>query len=263
MLPAVRRHALKSDEPVFVMSGPRVLAAQRVKSSNGKSYVLQALLPRPRFGRPAADPGRQLLGVLIVLAMSGLVCYGLVRYLTAPLVSLRAATHQLAAGDLAARTGAAQRARRDEVADLGRDFDSMAERIETLVLAQRRLLGDISHELRSPLSRLSMALALARRYVEQSAPETEINGALDRIKREAGRLNALIEQLLQLARLEGGEVKVENAPLDLEQLVHDIVTDADFEARASNRTVRVTQSGACRITGSLDLLRSAVENVGA
>jgi len=257
----LRRRALQSDAAVFTLIGPYVLAAHQVKAASGRHYVLQAVLPLPRFGRPAADPRAQWLGLLVVLSVSGLVCYGLVRYLTAPMLTLRAATQQLAAGNLAARTGASQRARRDEVADLGRDFDTMAERIETLIVAQRQLLGDISHELRSPLARLTMALALARRHVAQGASVEEINGAFDRIKRETGRLNALIEQLLQLARLESGEAGAGFEALDLEPLVCEIATDADFEARADDRAVQVMQCEPCRVMGSPDLLGSAIENV--
>jgi two-component system sensor histidine kinase CpxA len=202
-----------------------------------------------------------------MLATSGLVCYGLVRYLTAPLVSLRAATTRLAAGDLAARTGAAEHSRRDEVADLGRDFDAMAERIEALVVAQRRLLGDISHELRSPLARLSIGLALARRYATNGAATEQIDAAFERIKRETTRLNLLIEQLLQLVRLEGDSVTSEHQTVDLEQLLREVVGDANFEVQgvhasnADRRAVLATRCSPCRTSGSAELLRSAVENV--
>ena len=264
-LKVLRRDALKSEETVFYLAPPRVLAARSVLSASGKRYVLQAMLPVPRFGRLVAEPSTQWLGIAMVLALSGLVCWGLVRYLTSPMTALRAATEQLASGDLTARTGAGAQRRRDEVADLGRDFDAMAERIEDLVLAQRRLLGDISHELRSPLARLSMALALARRAVEIKSEGGEINTALDRIKRETGRLNTLIEQLLQLVRLESGDAGNSagdnTAPLDLEALVREVVADADFEARGSGRSVHLAQSDSCHAGGSENLLRSAIENV--
>src|SRR5207253_3070460 len=130
------------------------IAAIRIKSPLKKAYVLAALMPSPRFGRPTTDPQTQVLGGLAVLALSGIFCFGLVFYLTRPLTTLRDATRQLAEGNLSARTGAQKRKRRDEVADLGRDFDAMAERIEMLMGAQTQLLGDISHELRSPLTRI-------------------------------------------------------------------------------------------------------------
>ncbi|HEX8235379.1 MAG TPA: ATP-binding protein [Abditibacteriaceae bacterium] len=264
---ALRRRSLQTHEAVFELDGPRVIAAQHVTSVKGRRYVLQAVLPRPWFGRPPAEPLRQGLGVLAMLATSGLVCYGLVRYLTAPLVSLRAATTRLAAGDLAARTGAAEHSRRDEVADLGRDFDAMAERIEALVVAQRRLLGDISHELRSPLARLSIGLALARRYATNGAATEQIDAAFERIKRETTRLNLLIEQLLQLVRLEGDSVTSEHQTVDLEQLLREVVGDANFEVQgvhasnADRRAVLATRCSPCRTSGSAELLRSAVENV--
>jgi two-component system sensor histidine kinase CpxA len=264
---ALRHGSRQTDEALFELDGPRVIAAQRVTSGTGQRYVLQAILPRPWFGRPPADPLRQWLGGFVVLAMSGLVCYGLVRYLTAPLVSLRAATTRLAAGDLAARTGAAAHARRDEVADLGRDFDAMAERIEALVVAQRRLLGDISHELRSPLARLSIGLALARRYATSGAATEQIDAAFERTKRETTRLNLLIEQLLQLVRLESDSVTAEHQVIDLEQLLHEIVDDANFEMQGmatphtDRRVVLVTRCSPCHTSGSAELLRSAVENV--
>jgi two-component system sensor histidine kinase CpxA len=255
------QRALAEENAVFEMDGPRVLAMQQIIAPSGARYVLATNLPRPEFGRPVADASRQWLGVGLLLAMSTLVCYGLVRYLTGPLSALRSATQQLAAGDLSARTGAGMRGRRDEVADLGRDFDTMAERIEGLVTSQRQLLGDISHELRSPLSRLSMAQALARRHIEQGASEEEITGALDRIKRETGRLNALIEQLLQLARLESGEMSPDVELLDLATVLQDVISDADFEARISQRAVCISSSESCIVRGSPDLLGSAIENV--
>jgi two-component system sensor histidine kinase CpxA len=183
-------------------------------------------------------------------------CYLLARYLSAPVVKLRAATQQLAAGDLSARVGAARNRRRDELADLGRDFDVMAERIESLMASQKRLLHDISHELRSPLARLKIALELAR---ASDGPEAE--WALERIEREADRLNDLIGQLLTLARLDSDSEKTDNDSVNLKRLVEEIALDADFEARNYNRSVEVVASQDCSITGNEQLLRSAVENV--
>ena len=107
-------------------------------------------------------------GILIAIISSGLVCYILARYLTSPIVQLRGATQKLASGDLTARAGMPGSRRHDEMAELMRDFDRMAERLENLVNAQSRLLTDISHELRSPLARLNVALELAR---QRSGPE--------------------------------------------------------------------------------------------
>src|SRR5258708_17581672 len=122
--------------------------------------VVLGLPPGPRvFFGPRGLP---VPGLIIAIISSGLVCYFLAWYLTKPIVRLRAATRQLAAGDLTARSGAPASSKRDGLAGLMRDFDALAERLELLVKAQSRLLNDISHELRSPLARLNVALGLAR-----------------------------------------------------------------------------------------------------
>jgi len=259
-LQRLRQRAVGRRNAVFVLKRPRVLIAFEAQNAAGEKYQLIASLPEPRFGRLAADPRQQFWGGLAVLGLSALVCYGLVRYLTSPLIGLREATQKLASGDLSARTGAGAKKRRDEVADLGRDFDAMAERMEILLSSQRRLLGDVSHELRSPLTRLSMALALARRHAS-SGDEAEIEAAFERIGREKERLNDLIGQLLDLVRLESGEFSDAREILDLEKLVEEIAADADFEAREGEREVVIVRSDACRVVGSHELLRSAIENV--
>ena len=257
----MRDNALQREGAIFGLTRYHVMATQSFRAPSGKLYVVAAMLPRPTFGRPAADPRAQWLGAFLVLGLSGLICYGLVRYLTAPLVSLRAATGRLAAGDLTARTHAIERKRRDEVADVGRDFDLMAERIESLVLSQQQLLGDISHELRSPLSRLSMALALARRYNENRPDETQMSAVLERIGYETTQLNTLIGQLLELARLETEAKSADAEPLQLDELVREVVENADFEARENGSGVRLVKIEPCRIIGSRALLWSALENV--
>src|SRR5262249_37415 len=153
------------------------------------------------------------------------VCYVLARFLTKPVVRLRAATQKLATGDLSARAGEGQTTagKGDEIYQLVHDFDSMAERIENLVTAQSRLLNDISHDLRSPLARLSVALELAR---QRSG--VEASGALTRIDLEASRLNELIGKLLTIARLDSGEDGIRKAPLHLEDLIVDVGADAEF-----------------------------------
>jgi two-component system sensor histidine kinase CpxA len=188
--------------------------------------------------------------------MAGIVCYGLARHLIRPIRTLRTSTRRLADGDLTVRVGAAVQKRHDELGDLGRDFDYMAERIDSLVSAQRKLLRDMSHELRSPLARLRVALELARR---QTGPE--VSGILGRIERETRRLDELIGALLTVARLEGGEIRSERMRIDLAALVHEIVADADFEARSRGRRVSLLRGDACTVVGTVEFLRSAIENV--
>jgi two-component system sensor histidine kinase CpxA len=234
---------------------PMQLLRASVTSADGHHYILVTELtpePHPFFG-PRGVPG---LGILIGILSSGLVCYILARYLTSPIVRLRTATQKLAAGDLSARAGRPQSRRHDEIAELMRDFDRMAERLQNLVTAQRRLLTDISHELRSPLARLTVALELARQRSGADAAS-----ALDRIDRETSRLNEMIQRLLTLVRLEGGDDSVQKSPVDLQQLVREIAKDAAFEAQSRHCRVEVEVVADCVVNGSPNLLQSAIENV--
>lgn len=230
----------------------------------GDNYVVLAQLPPPP-PPPSPPPSRimrildpRLIGLRLAVTfiIGGIICYLLARSLTAPILLLQKAARQFADGSLATRVGPALGRRKDEIADLGRDFDRMAERIEALVIAQQRLLRDISHELRSPLARLNVALELAR---QRSGAEAD--DALDRIEREAERLNDLIGQLMTLTMLESGAERLEKTSFDLSLLVKEVADDADFEARNQNRSVKVVSSEEIVITASEETLRRAIENV--
>ncbi len=220
------------------------------------NYVVLAALPRPSPMAVILDPRRIVLRLLVTFMVAGIVCYLLARSLTGPILQLQKAARRFADGDLATRVGPVFGHRKDEIAVLGHDFDRMAGRIESMVDAQRKLLRDISHELRSPLARLNVALELARRSSSPGA-----GSAFDRMGREAERLNELIGQLLTLTMLEGGAEKIEWADVALSRLVRDIVEDANFEALDRNRMVRVVASQDISVKGSEELLRRAIENV--
>jgi signal transduction histidine kinase len=194
--------------------------------------------------------------LLLFTLAGGIFCYIISRNLTKPLNKLGEAAANIAEGRLDTRVDPSLTKRRDEIADLARNFDRMAERIEALITGQRRLLGDVSHELRSPLSRLIVALGL----VKQGPPE-EVAENLERIGLEARRLDTLIGQLLALTRIDSGVDRGSPAPFDLMNLVQEVANDGNFEARARNRRVVIEQADACTITGFEELLRSAVENV--
>jgi two-component system sensor histidine kinase CpxA len=240
----------------FVFPMPQVLRDSRASSDGLHRYTL--VIGSPPGPRVFFGPrGMPLPGLIIAIISSGLVCYVLSWLLTKPIVRLRAATQQLAAGDLGARAGAPSGRRRDELAGLMRDFDAMAERLEKLVKAQSRLLNDISHELRSPLARLNVALGLAR---QRSGLESAT--MLERIELEASRLNELIGRILTLARLEDGEQRVPRTPVPLNELVLTVAEDAEFEAQARHCHVRCTiPEGDWGVPGDASLLHSAIENV--
>ncbi len=223
-----------------------------MSTPDGHHYTLVIELPPP----PEGMFGPHGLPIFIGILSSGLVCYLLARYLTSPIARLRAATQKLAEGDLAARADVPQSRRHDEMAELMRDFNRMAERLEKLVNAQRRLLTDISHELRSPLARLNVALELAR---QRSG--SEAGSALDRIDRETNRLNQLIQKLLTIARLDGDDEFIQKSSLHLEHLITEIAKDAAFEAQDRRCEVEVDVVDDCVVTGNARLLQSAIENV--
>jgi len=246
----------RSPHDGFLFPAPPMQRDSKASSDGTHRYtVVMGLPPGPRvFIGPRGVP---FTGLLIGVLTSGLVCYLLSWYLTKPIVRLRTATRQLAAGDLTARTGAAPSSRRDEVAGLMRDFDAMAERIETLLKAQSRLLNDISHELRSPLARLNVALGLARQRAGVESADM-----LDRIELEASRLNELIGRILTLARLEDGEQLVPQTPVPLDELVATVTEDAEFEAQARHCHVNASiPEGNWIVRGNASLLHSAIENV--
>src|ERR1700683_2746446 len=240
----------------FIFPAPQVQRDSRASSDGQHRYTLgMGLPPGPRvFFGPRGMP---VPGLIILVLSSGLVCYLLAWYMTKPVARLRAATQQLAAGDLTARAGNPKSRRRDEIAGLVRDFDTMAGRLESLGKAQSRLLNDISHELRSPLARLNVALGLAR---QRSGPESA--SMLERIELEAGRLNELIGRLLTLARLEDGEQRVAATPVLLDEVVLNVTEDAEFEAQARHCHVRSEiPQGIWGVRGDASLLHSAIENV--
>ncbi len=240
----------------FIIPAPPMQRDSRASSDGKHRYTLVlGLPPGPRvFIGPRGMP---LPALIILVISSGIVCYFLSWYLTKPIVRLRAAARQLAAGDLSARSGAPATGKRNEVAGLMRDFDAMAERLESLMKAQSRLLNDISHELRSPLARLSVALGLARQRA--GAESTDM---LDRIELEASRLNELIGRILTLARLEDGEHRVPQTPVPLDELVANVAEDAEFEAQERHCHVHTAiPEGDWGVRGNDSLLHSAVENV--
>jgi two-component system sensor histidine kinase CpxA len=227
-----------------------------VQGPTGRHYIFVTERPELPPGWFSATPQMLTAQILVILLSAGLGCYLLARYLTAPIVQLREATRKLATGDLSARVGESIGNRRDEITELGRELDRMAERIESLINGQHRLLGDISHELRSPLTRLNLALGVARRRAGEQADR-----AHDRIEREAERLNELIGQLLTLTEMESGEQSIKLEPVKLAELIHSIAADAEFEARSLNRAVQVVTVTDCSVNGDEALLRRAIENI--
>jgi len=190
-----------------------------------------------------------VIGAATSLAVSAILAW----YLARPIRSLRWAFDAAAGGRLETRVRPLMGRRRDEIADLGRDFDRMAQQLQKLVTAQRRLLHDVSHELRSPLARLQAAIGLVRQSPQK------LDASLERIEREATRLSELVGEVLTLARLESVNPAAE--PVELADVVASVAEDARFEAQAAGRDVSFHGVGGAIVRGRAELLHRAVENV--
>jgi two-component system, OmpR family, sensor histidine kinase CpxA len=246
----------QSREAEFQIAGSSVIGAVSTAGEDGRRYALVMQVPGGVLDAVMRTPGIYALRFGVALAVAGLVCYALAWYLTAPIVSLRGTTRRIAGGAFGTRVDRRLSRRRDEVGELGRDFDTMADRFESLLAAERRLLSDISHELRSPLGRLSVALGIARRRYGY-----EPDDPLERIERETVEMDEMIGHLLELARLEHERSSFARDEVDLGRLAEEVVTDCDFEAQEGGRAVRLVQVEECTVAGDERPLRSALENV--
>jgi two-component system, OmpR family, sensor histidine kinase CpxA len=243
-------------------SGRQYIWRVPVTSSKGAQYIF--VLSRPHIPRPPSlqhDLMRLSFPQLpVAIVIGGLTTFVLVLLYTRPMVRLRTAARELASGKLNARVhwpGSNSRfSSGDELSGLMHDFNYMAAQLESQVSAQKLLLRDVSHELRSPLSRLSVALELAR---EDAGPSMVTN--LDRIERETERLNQLIGQLLTLSSMEAMEKLHNFEPLSLNGMIERILPDAQFEAQQRPCTVAFHAETQCSIAGNPELLYRAIENV--
>jgi two-component system, OmpR family, sensor kinase len=198
-------------------------------------------------------PGTQVAVLTIALIASALTSLLLARYLSAPIVRLQKAARALAAGQLETRVGPPFSTRADEAGRLAKDFDKMAERLQSLVMDKETLLRDVSHEFRSPLARITVALALAQRRAGEAA-----QGDLERIERETERLNELVGQVMTLTRLRT-ETKPVRVPVMLADVVGEVIADARFEHPEAD--IRFTRESIPAVLGDPVGLKSAVENV--
>jgi two-component system OmpR family sensor kinase len=192
-----------------------------------------------------------VVGTLASLLFAALLAW----YFSRPIRALRGAFEAAASGDLAPRFGAAGRGRGDELADLGHDFDRMSGRLRALLDNQRRLLHDVSHELRSPLARLQAAIGLAHQQPDK------LDVSLARIERESVRMDQLVGELLTLARLETAAALPALDDIGIADMVAEIGADAAFEAASQGRRVTVAGTTAAQVRGAPDLLWRAIDNV--
>jgi len=262
------------------IGGPLVLVGP-----DGRTYhvIVGPLRAGPHLFGELEMPAVSTATLLIALVVSAVVCFFLARYLVLPVDQLRRATRQIASGDLDVRVSPKLKGRHDELGLLASDLDTMSERVRNLLELKQQLLRDVSHELRSPLARLQLALSLARRegashatpgQSREGCPGPTMSGRtpaqeegsgverhLARIGCEADRLEELIARTLKLARLERPMQGVERTQVDIAELLTNIVADVGIEADAHGCSVALETARPLEVNGDPELLRSALENV--
>jgi signal transduction histidine kinase len=227
--------------------------ASRATTGHSQYLLIAELTPPPLSER---IPGDLLWTLKLGTIFSAIICLLIAHYLTKPIERLRDATHELARGNLDIRAGENLGSRSDEIADLVRDFDTMAGELRNLIQSERNLLSGVSHELRSPIARIRLALTLAR-----TAAADERAEMLDRIEQDSIQLDSMLERILTVARLESGQHKPKFEPLSLNEVMDDVLHDAQFEAAATGATIAYQENGDIKLNGDAGLLRSAIENV--
>ncbi|MBA3535316.1 MAG: HAMP domain-containing protein [Tatlockia sp.] len=231
-----------------------IIVSHEIVSISGKAYRLVAVSEKPLAHFVEIPWAGLTLRLLIAIIISGFICYLLSIYLTQPLRSLIQAARSIATGNLNTRVGYLKGHYRDEIAELSGEFDQMAEQLETIMNSKERLLQDISHELRSPLARMQIAIELGRNKTTQAA-EPEFH----RMETECLRLNTLIGEILEFARLDTSSSQLNKSLINLPDLVKQVVDDANFEE--GKPVVVFHPSPACELLLDGRLIHRAIENI--
>ncbi len=232
------------------------ISTSRLTTDTGESYTLITSSRRPP--RPLLEPGFRGMGLRLTIAaaVSALVSLLLARYLATPLSQLSRASRQLATGDLSARVGSPLDQRKDEFGQLALDLDEMAARLQAAQLANQRLLRDVSHELRSPLARLMVALEIARNK-DARAVEAE----LDRIELETRRLETLVDEVLGLLRDSSSAQQLNLEKFDLAELLQDLADTVNYEFTDGVQSIDLQLNPPLILDGDRELLWRVFENL--
>ena len=191
-----------------------------------------------------------------LLVVTALICFFLSRHLVHPVLEIQSVEQSFADGNLSARIGEKHAQRIDELGYLASSFNEMADKIETMVLSQRRLQSDISHELRSPLARMQVAIEILRNKFSG-----EKNKTLDRIALEASRMNELIGKILELSKVDKALANIDKRELNITEILKSIVKDANFEINGSGKEVIFNFDEEILVDADFELLTRAFENV--
>jgi len=243
------------DGPFATHDAGRV-RARAIRGRDGNIYAAVAALEGSFLTRLISRrPKTFWTNIGVAMVISALFSLVLAWYVAAPLTRIRDSTRRFAEGDLDARVGQLRVGRSAEIIALAKEFDDMAAHIKALIESHRRLVRDVSHELRSPLARLRVALELAR-----DGDEARVKSSLDRIESESDRLEGMLAQALELSRLETQQRPAQDT-IALDQLLEDVITNADYEGAPHGRKVVLAECERQILVGSSDALYSAFENV--
>lgn len=233
-----------------------LIISHEILSTSGTAYRLAAVSEKPLAHFVIIPWAGLTIRLSIAIIISGLICYLLSVYLTQPLRSLKLAVKSIAKGQLNTRVGRFKGHNRDELANLSLEFDRMAEQLEALVNSKERLLQDISHELRSPLARLQIAIELGHNKTGNKA-----DAEFQRMEIECLRLNTLIGEILEFARLDKSVVQVDKKQVAILPLLQKLVEDANFEFNHSKPGILPDTSPVNYLFIDERLIHRAIENV--
>jgi signal transduction histidine kinase len=247
-------HAAKDGQLIVLRAH---IAAYKFVSPSGHPYILILYMKSGLRAMGDALLGQGLPYTISLILLVTLLCFALAYHIASPIHSIQSTARRVAQGDLKARVPASVSRRFDELAALAKDFDSMVGRLDVLIQTQKNLLNSVSHELRSPLARINLSLAILKK---RSLPESD--DMFQRLDRDIARIDLLMGQLLTLSRLEAGLSSAEREDVDFAQLVEEAAADSNFEAQASGKSVNLRTKSSV-ILGNADphALRSACENV--
>lgn len=252
----ISKNLVRGELDSGIFKSGNLIVSHEILSTSGTAYRLAAVSEKP-LSQFVQIPWAGLTArTLIAIFISGLICYLLSIYLTQPLSTLRLAAKSLATGKLSTRVGHFVGHHKDEIAELSHEFDSMAEQLEALINSKERLLQDISHELRSPLTRLHIAVELGRKKSNHLA-ESEF----DRIEAECLRLNTLIGEILDFARLDKSTNTLKKSLVDLPDLLNRIISDANYEFFETTPRVIVGNIQPFALMLDERLIHRAIENI--
>ena len=247
-------HAAKDGQLVVLRAR---IAAYKFVSPAGHPYILVLYLKPGMREIRDAFLGEGLPYTISLILLVTALCFALAHHIASPIHSIQSTARRVAQGDLKARVPSSVSRRFDELSSLAKDFDSMVDRLDLLIQTQKNLLNSVSHELRSPLARINLSMALLKKRYSADSDDM-----FQRLDRDVGRIDHLMGQLLTLSRLEAGLSSAEREAVDLAQFVEEAAVDGNFEAQALGKSVSL-QSSDSVVVGNSDphALRSACENI--